>query len=85
MKEKTDFIAILEEYKGLFTDFFCDPKPRSVKITRSFYIAEEKEIWSTFFTLEENEFHNGDVVFEINIIRLGVISDMKKEIGRAHV
>ncbi len=79
MKEKIECIAALEEYKQLFTDFFCDPKPRSVKITRSFYIAEEKEIWSTFFTLEENEFHNGDVVFEINIIRLGVISDMKKD------
>ena len=60
--------------------FFQDNnRSRSVKITRSFYITEEKEIWSTFFTLEENEFHNGDVVFEINIIRLGVISDMKKD------
>ena len=40
MKEKTDFIAVLEEYKGLFTDFFCDPKPRSVKVERSFDIVE---------------------------------------------
>ena len=35
MKEKTDFIATLEEYKQLFTNFFCDPKPRSVKIGRA--------------------------------------------------
>ena len=41
MKEKKDFIAVLEEYKQLFTDFFCDPKPRSVKVERSFDIVEE--------------------------------------------
>ncbi len=55
MKEKKDFIAVLEKYKQLFTDFFCDPKPRSVKIARSFAIGEKKEILPTF-TLEKNEF-----------------------------
>ncbi len=79
MKEKKDFIAVLEEYKQLFTDFFCDPKPRCVKVTRSFAIGEENEILPTF-TLEKNEFqNNGDAFFVINIIRIGVISDMKKD------
>ena len=79
MKEKKDFIAVLEEYKQLFTDFFCDPKPRCVKVTRSFAIGEEKEILPTF-TLEKNELQNdGGVNFAINSINLWYISDMKKD------
>ena len=79
MKEKKKFIAVLEEYKQLFTDFFCDPKPRCVKVTRSFAIGEEKEILPTF-TLEKNEFQNkGGVNFAINSINLWYISDMKKD------
>ena len=60
MKETIDFITVLEEYKQLFTDFFCDPKPRSVKIERRFVIVKElsekliKNIG--IFTLEKNEF-----------------------------
>ena len=78
MKEKIECIAALEEYKQLFTDFFCNPKPRSVKVTRSFNIGEEKEILSTF-TLEENEFHNDKpVIFGIDISSL-FISYMKKD------
>ncbi len=79
MKEKIEYIAALEEYKQLFTDFFCNPKPRSAKVTRSFAIGEENEIWSwSTFTLEENEFHKGDVGFEIDSICL-CYSDMKKD------
>ena len=79
MKEKIECIAALEEYKQLFTDFFCNPKPRSAKVTRSFAIGEENEIWSwSTFTLEENEFHKGDVGFEIDSICL-CYSDMKKD------
>ncbi len=79
MKEKKDFIAVSEEYKQLFTDFFCDPKPRCVKVTRSFAIGEEKEILPTF-TLEKNELQNdGGVNFAINSINLWYISDMKKD------
>ena len=76
MKEKIECIAALEEYKQLFTDFFCDPKPRCVKVTRSFAIGEEKEILPTF-TLEKNEFQNkGGVNFAINSINLRDISDI---------
>ena len=79
MKEKKDFIAVLEEYKQLFTDFFCDPNPRCVKVTRSFAIGEKNEILPTF-TLEKNEFQNkGGVNFAINSINLRDISDMKKD------
>ena len=79
MKEKKKFIAVLEEYKQLFTDFFCDPNPRCVKVTRSFAIGEKNEILPTF-TLEKNEFQNkGGVNFAINSINLRDISDMKKD------
>ena len=79
MKEKIEYIAALEEYKQLFTDFFCNPKPRSAKVTRSFAIGEEKEILPTF-TLEKNELQNdGGVNFAINSINLWYISDMKKD------
>ena len=79
MKEKKKFIAVLEEYKQLFTDFFCDPKLRSVKVTRSFAIGEKEKILPTF-TLEKNEFQNkGGVNFAINFINLWYISDMKKD------
>ncbi len=79
MKEKKKFIAVLEEYKQLFTDFFCDPKPRCVKVTRSFAIGEKEKILPTF-TLEKNEFQNkGGVNFAINFINLRDISDMKKD------
>ena len=79
MKEKKKFIAVLEEYKQLFTDFFCEPKLRSVKVTRSFAIGEKEKILPTF-TLEKNEFQNkGGVNFAINFINLWYISDMKKD------
>ena len=55
MKEKIECIAALEEYKQLFTDFFCNPKPRSVKVTRSFNIGEEKEILSNGMFVYENK------------------------------
>ena len=84
IKEKKDFIAVLEEYKQLFTDFFCDPKPRSVKIERRFVIVKElsekliKNIG--IFTLEKNEFQNkGGVNFAINRMSLWDISKMKKD------
>ena len=84
MKEKTDFIAVLEEYKQLFTDFFCDPKPCSVKVERSFVIVEElsEELIKNIgiFTLEKNEFQNkGGVNFAINRMSLWDISKMKKD------
>ena len=79
MKEKKKFIAVLEEYKQLFTDFFCDPKPRCVKVTRSFAIGEKEKILPTF-TLEKNEFQNkGGVNFAINRMSLWDISKMKKD------
>ena len=76
MKEKKKFIAVLEEYKQLFTDFFCDPKPGSVTVTT----GEEKDILP-IFTLEKKEFQNkgGGVNFAINSINLMNISDMKKD------
>ena len=75
MKEKKDFIAVLEEYKQLFTDFFCDPKPDSVTVTT----GEEKDVLPKF-TLEKKEFQNkGGVNFAINSINLMNISDMKKD------
>ena len=75
MKEKKDFIAVLEEYKQLFTDFFCDPKPGSVTVTT----GEEKDVLPKF-TLEKKEFQNkGGVNFAINSINLMNISDMKKD------
>ena len=84
MKEKIECIAALEEYKQLFTDFFCDPKPRSVKIERRFVIVKElsekliKNIG--IFTLEKNEFQNkGGVNFAINRMSLWDISKMKKD------
>ena len=84
MKETIDFITVLEEYKQLFTDFFCDPKPRSVKIERRFVIVKElsekliKNIG--IFTLEKNEFQNkGGVNFAINRMSLWDISKMKKD------
>ena len=86
MKEKTDFIAILEEYKGLFTDFFCDPKPRSVKVERSFDIVEElsEELIKNIgiFTIDKNEFQSKfkeSVKFAINNMNLWDISKMKKD------
>ena len=75
MKEKKKFIAVLEEYKQLFTDFFCDPKPDSVTVTT----GEEKDVLPKF-TLEKKEFQNkGGVNFAINSINLMNISDMKKD------
>ena len=88
MKEKKDFIAVLEEYKQLFTDFFCDPKPRSVKVEGSFYIVEElyslskNEIELPIFTLDKNEFQikfKESVNFAINEMNLWYISKMKKD------
>ena len=86
MKEKTDFIAVLEEYKGLFTDFFCDPKPRSVKVERSFDIVEElsEELIKNIgiFTIDKNEFQSKfkeSVKFAINNMNLWDISKMKKD------
>ena len=75
MKEKKDFIAVLEEYKQLFKDFFCDPKPGSVTVTT----GKEKEILPKF-TLEKKEFQNkGGVNFAINSINLMNISNMEKD------
>jgi len=75
MKETIDFITVLEEYKQLFTDFFCDPKPDSVTVTT----GEEKDVLPKF-TLEKKEFQNkGGVNFAINSINLMNISDMKKD------
>ena len=88
MKEKTDFIAILEEYKQLFTDFFCDPKPCSHKITRCFFIIKElevpnkNEIELITFTLDKNalqiKFKNFGK-FAINDLNLWNISCMEKD------
>ena len=63
MKEKKKFIAVLEEYKQLFTDFFCDPKPGSVTVTT----GEEKEILPKF-TLEKKEFQNKGGGVNFNVI-----------------
>ena len=88
MKEKTDFIAILEEYKQLFTDFFCDPKPRSDKITRCFYIIKElevpnkNEIELITFTLDKNALQikfKKFGKFAINNLNLWDISCMEKD------
>ena len=84
MKEKTDFIATLEEYKQLFTNFFCDPKPRSVKVTRNFDIVEELVLLNSRdlrrFTLEKNKFQiDASVNFTINSISLCDIAYMEKD------
>ena len=86
MKEKKKFIAVLEEYKQLFTDFFCDPKPRSVKVERSFDIVEElsEELIKNIgiFTIDKNEFQSKfkeSVKFAINNMNLWDISKMKKD------
>ena len=82
MKETIDFITVLEEYKQLFTNFFCDPKPRSDKVIRNFDILEEwlETVELGSFTLEKNELQNdGGVNFAINSINLWYISDMKKD------
>ncbi len=88
IKEKIDFIAILEEYKQLFNNFFCDPKPRSVKVEGSFAIVEEldllseKKIELPTFTLYKNELQikfKESVNFAINTINLRYIYNMKKD------
>ena len=84
MKETIDFITVLEEYKQLFTNFFCDPKPRSAKVIRNFDILEELELLETVelgsFTLEKNKFQiDGSVNFAINAVNLWYITDMEKD------
>ena len=84
MKETIDFITVLEEYKQLFTNFFCDPKPRSDKVIRNFDILEELELLETVelgsFTLEKNKFQiDGSVNFAINAVNLWYITDMEKD------
>ena len=84
MKETIDFITVLEEYKQLFTHFFCDPKPRSDKVIRNFDILEELELLETVelgsFTLEKNKFQiDGSVNFAINAVNLWYITDMEKD------
>ena len=84
MKETIDFITVLEEYKQLFTNFFCDPKPRSDKVIRNFDILEELELLETVelgsFTLEKNKFQiDASVNFAINAVNLWYITDMKKD------
>ena len=84
MKETIDFITVLEEYKQLFTNFFCDPKPRSDKVIRNFDILEELELLETVelgsFILEKNKFQiDGSVNFAINAVNLWYITDMEKD------
>ena len=84
MKETIDFITVLEEYKQLFTNFFCDPKPRSDKVIRNFDILEELELLETVelgsFTLEKNKFQiDASVNFAINAVNLWYITDMEKD------
>ncbi len=84
MKETIDFITVLEEYKQLFTNFFCDPKPRSAKVIRNFDILEELELLETVelgsFTLEKNKFQiDASVNFAINAVNLWYITDMEKD------
>ena len=84
MKETIDFITVLEEYKQLFTHFFCDPKPRSAKVIRNFDILEELELLETVelgsFTLEKNKFQiDASVNFAINAVNLWYITDMEKD------
>ena len=84
MKETIDFITVLEEYKQLFTNFFCDPKPRSDKVIRNFDILEELELLETVelgsFTLEKNKFQiDASVNFSINTVNLWYITDMEKD------
>ena len=84
MKETIDFITVLEEYKQLFTNFFCDPKPRSVKVTRNFDIVEELVLLNSSdlgsFTLEKNKFQiDASVNFAINAVNLWYITDMEKD------
>ena len=82
MKETIDFITVLEEYKQLFTNFFCDPKPRSDKVIRNFDILEEllKTVELGSFTLEKNKFQiDGSVNFAINAVNLWYITDMEKD------
>ena len=82
MKETIDFITVLEEYKQLFTHFFCDPKPRSAKVIRNFDILEEllKTVELGSFTLEKNKFQiDGSVNFAINAVNLWYITDMEKD------
>ena len=82
MKETIDFITVLEEYKQLFTNFFCDPKPRSDKVIRNFDILEEwlETVELGSFTLEKNKFQiDGSVNFAINAVNLWYITDMEKD------
>ena len=84
MKETIDFITVLEEYKQLFTNFFCDPKPRSDKVIRNFDILEELELLETVelgsFILEKNKFQiDASVNFSINTVNLWYITDMEKD------
>ena len=84
MKETIDFITVLEEYKQLFTNFFCDPKPRSDKVTRNFDIVEELVLLNSrdlgSFTLEKNKFQiDASVNFSINAVNLWYITDMEKD------
>ena len=84
MNEKKDFVATLEEYKQLFTNFFCDPKSRSVKVTRNFDIVEELVLLNSSdlgsFTLEKNKFQiDASVNFSINAVNLWYITDMEKD------
>ncbi len=87
MKETIDFITVLEEYKQLFTNFFCDPKPRSAKIIRNFDILEDLEELEWLetvdlgsFILEKNKFQiDGSVNFAINVVNLWYITDMEKD------
>ena len=82
MKETIDFITVLEEYKQLFTNFFCDPKPRSDKVIRNFDILEEwlETVELGSFTLEKNKFQiDASVNFAINAINLWYITDMEKD------
>ena len=82
MKETIDFITVLEEYKQLFTNFFCDPKPRSDKVIRNFDILEEllKTVELGSFTLEKNKFQiDGSVNFAINAVNLWYITDMEND------
>ena len=82
MKETIDFITVLEEYKQLFTNFFCDPKPRSAKVIRNFDILEEwlETVELGSFTLEKNKFQiDASVNFSINAVNLWYITDMEKD------
>lgn len=87
MKETIDFITVLEEYKQLFTHFFCDPKPRSDKVIRNFDILENLEgldwletVELGSFTLEKNKFQiDASVNFSINAVNLWYITDMEKD------